>query len=160
MSQSSLLLAPYAFSLLNIHSFLNPILTMCSVPTFHLNSLVILTPSYFFLSFTISTFSPWILMTDMKFITFAVLNSMTFVFFMFIIMSCLAFPSRGIYSFFSLSHSRYAFRSSASASVRSSSYLADPGKARGCSTNTFVIHWFSEWAFSSHSFLATPRLKG
>ena len=23
--------------------------------------------------------------------------------------------------------------------------LADPSKAKGCSTNTFVIHWLSEW---------------
>ena len=43
-------------------------------------------------------------------------------------------------------------------------FLADPDKARGCSTNTLVINSVSEsvskWAFSSHSFTAPPRPNG
>ena len=42
--------------------------------------------------------------------------------------------------------------------------LADPGKARGCSRNTFIIHSLinsvTVWAFSSHSFTAPPRPNG
>ena len=38
--------------------------------------------------------------------------------------------------------------------------LADPGEARGCSTNSLIIHWFidslSQSAFSSHSFTVPP----
>ena len=37
-------------------------------------------------------------------------------------------------------------------------YLADPGKARGCSTNTSsLINSFIQRTFSSHSFTAPPR---
>ena len=42
-------------------------------------------------------------------------------------------------------------------------YLADPGKARGCSTNTYVthslIHLLSH-PLVSHSFTAAPRQDG
>ena len=42
--------------------------------------------------------------------------------------------------------------------------LADPGKARACSTNSLVIHLFIhsfiKSAFSSHSFTARPRPNG
>ena len=41
-------------------------------------------------------------------------------------------------------------------------FLADPGEARGCSTYSLVIHslinYFSQSAFSSHSFTVPPRL--
>ena len=36
-------------------------------------------------------------------------------------------------------------------------YLADPGKARGCSTNTYVINSLIESSFSPHSLTAPPR---
>ena len=40
-------------------------------------------------------------------------------------------------------------------------YLADPGEARDCSTNTSVTDYFINWvSFSSHDFTALLRLNG
>ena len=39
-------------------------------------------------------------------------------------------------------------------------YLADPGKARACSTNTSMTRWWIDSSFSSHSFTAPPCPKG